>query len=152
MALLVLRRRGVAVPRGGGPLRHRLAPGDPEAPALARHLIRAAVAAWGAGEQADEIELAADELMTNALVHTDGDGVVSLRLTAEGRIRIEMEDSSSALPRRREAGDWAVSGRGLMLVERLSDAWGVEPRGGGKSVWCEFAVADTAPARAAPKG
>ncbi|WKD36166.1 SpoIIE family protein phosphatase [Streptomyces xanthophaeus] len=141
MAMLVLRRRGTPVPRGGGPLQQRLEPGDTKAPALARHLIRAAVAAWGARHRADEIELAADELMTNALVHTDGGGHVSMRLTAQGRIRIEVEDDSSALPRRREAGDWAVSGRGLMLVDRLADEWGVEPRGGGKCVWCEFALA-----------
>ncbi|MET9603576.1 SpoIIE family protein phosphatase [Streptomyces sp. NPDC006512] len=146
MALLVLRRRGAIGPRGGGPLRQRLTPGDPDGPAMARHLIRAAVAAWGAWERADEIELAADELMTNALVHTDGGGQVGLRLTADGRIRIEVEDTSSALPRRREAGDWAVSGRGLMLVDRLADAWGVEPRGSGKRVWCEFAVPAPAPA------
>lgn len=147
MALLVLRRRGTPAPRGGGPLRQRLTPGDADGPAMARHLIRAAVAAWGARERADEIELAADELMTNALVHTDGGGTLSLRLTAEGRIRIDVEDLSSALPRRREADDWAVSGRGLMLVDRLADAWGVEPRGGGKSVWCEFAV----PGREGPR-
>ncbi|MEV7545629.1 SpoIIE family protein phosphatase [Streptomyces sp. NPDC089915] len=140
MALLVLRRRGTPAPRGGGPLRQHLTPGDTDGPALARHLIRAAAAAWGAPERADEIELAADELMTNALVHTEGGGEVGMRLTAEGRIRIEVEDSSSALPRRREADDWAVSGRGLMLVDRLADDWGVEPRGSGKCVWCEFAV------------
>ncbi|WP_371592292.1 SpoIIE family protein phosphatase [Streptomyces virginiae] len=141
MAMLVLRRRGTPTARGGGPLQQRLEPGDTKAPALARHLIRAAVAAWGARHRADEIELAADELMTNALVHTEGGGHVSMRLTAQGRIRIEVEDSSSALPRRREAGDWAVSGRGLMLVDRLADEWGVEPRGGGKCVWCEFELA-----------
>lgn len=141
MALLVLRRRGTPAARGGGPLRHRLEPGDTEGPSTARHLIRAAVAAWGARDRVDEIELAADELMTNALVHTAGGGQVGMRLTADGRIRIEVEDSSSALPRPREAGDWAVSGRGLMLVDRLSDEWGVEPRGGGKCVWCEFALA-----------
>ncbi|MEV0412856.1 SpoIIE family protein phosphatase [Streptomyces sp. NPDC050448] len=146
MALLLLRRRGTPSPRGGGPLRLRLTPGDPEGPATARHLIRAAVAAWGARERADEIELAADELMTNALVHTDGGGRVNVRLTAESRIRVEVEDSSSALPHRREAGDWAVSGRGLLLVDRLAEEWGVEPRGSGKCVWCEFVV----PGHAAP--
>ncbi|MET3982957.1 SpoIIE family protein phosphatase [Streptomyces sp. PvR034] len=160
MALLVLRRRGTAAPRGGGPLRQRLDPGDIEGPTLARHLIRAAVAAWGARDLADEIELAADELMTNALVHTEGGGQVNLRLTIEGRIRIEVEDSSSALPRKREAGDWAVSGRGLMLVDRLADEWGVEPKGAGKCVWCEFslpaatvvATADLPPAVPVPPG
>ncbi|MER6215231.1 SpoIIE family protein phosphatase [Streptomyces sp. NPDC001674] len=147
MALLVLRRRGAPAPRGGGPLSRHLAPGDPDGPALARHLIRAAAAAWGARERADEIELAADELMTNALVHTDGGGQVGMRLTAEGRIRIEVEDASSALPRRRTADDWAVSGRGLMLVDRLADGWGVEPRGNGKCVWCEFSVPAAAAGR-----
>ncbi|KMO95664.1 protein phosphatase [Streptomyces roseus] len=147
MALLLLRRRGTPAPRGGGPLRLPLTPGDPDGPAMARHLIRAAVAAWGARDRSDEIELAADELMTNALVHTDGGGHLNVRLTSEGRIRIEVEDSSSALPRRREAGDWAVSGRGLLLVDRLAEEWGVEPRGGGKSVWCEFAVPGRGPAR-----
>ncbi|MGW6689014.1 SpoIIE family protein phosphatase [Streptomyces sp. NPDC054961] len=148
MALLLLRRRGTPAARGGGPLSHSLNPGDPHAPSMARHLVRAAAAAWGALDQADEIELAADELMTNALVHTEGVGHISMRLTGEGRIRIEVEDTSSALPRRREAGDWAVSGRGLMLVDRLADAWGVEPRGSGKVVWCEFSV----PGRAVPGG
>ncbi|WP_327363527.1 MULTISPECIES: SpoIIE family protein phosphatase [unclassified Streptomyces] len=146
MALLLLRRRGTPTPRGGGPLRLRLTAGDPEGPSMARHLIRAAVAAWGSAERADEIELAADELMTNVLVHTDGGGHVNVRLTAEGRIRIEVEDSSSALPHRREAGDWAVSGRGLLLVDQLAEEWGVEPRGGGKCVWCEFVVPEHAAA------
>ncbi|MER5928713.1 SpoIIE family protein phosphatase [Streptomyces sp. NPDC002054] len=146
MALLLLRRRGSPAPRGSGPLRQHLAPGDPEGPATARHLVRAAAAAWGAGDRADEIELAADELITNVLVHTDGGGEISLRLTPEGRVRIEIEDTSSALPRRREAGDWAVSGRGLLLVDRLADTWGVEPRGTGKSVWCEFHAPGPAPA------
>ena len=32
------------------------------------------------------------------------------------------------------------SGRGLMLVDMLADVWGVESRGSGKCVWCEFIV------------
>ncbi|MFJ2116471.1 ATP-binding protein, partial [Streptomyces sp. NPDC087850] len=35
-----------------------------------------------------------------------------------------------------------VSGRGLLLVDLLADEWGVESRGGGKCVWCEFVVTD----------
>ncbi|WP_424215144.1 SpoIIE family protein phosphatase [Streptomyces sp. BI20] len=149
MALLVVCREGGPGARSAGPLRQRLTAGDPSGPSLARHLIRAAAAAWGAREIADEIELAADELMTNVLVHTDGDGCVVLSRTPNGRIRVEVEDGSSAPPRRREAGDWAMSGRGLALVDRLAEAWGVLPRGGGKRVWCEFAV-PTAPTGPVP--
>ncbi|MEU0336467.1 SpoIIE family protein phosphatase [Streptomyces sp. NPDC006193] len=140
VALLLLRRRVLRTPRAGGRLQQHVAPGDPEALARARHMIRAAVHAWGARDRADEIELVADELITNALLHTEGSAIVTLRELEGGerRLRIEVEDSSSALPRRREAGVSGVSGRGLLLVERLADVWGVEARGGGKAVWCEF--------------
>ncbi|MFE2923562.1 SpoIIE family protein phosphatase [Streptomyces goshikiensis] len=142
MALLLLRRDAGETPQGGGRLQQHVAPGDPEALVAARHMIGTAVRAWGARGRADEIELVADELIVNALMHTDGPAIVTLRVLAgpQRRLRVEVEDRSSALPRRREAGDSGVSGRGLMLVDRLADVWGVEPRGSGKCVWCEFVV------------
>ncbi|MGY0020245.1 SpoIIE family protein phosphatase [Streptomyces sp. cg35] len=142
VALLLLRRRGAGAPQSGGRLTEHVPPGDPEALSAARHMIRAAVRAWGAGERADEIELVADELVTNALLHTEGPAIVTLRVLTgpDRRLRVDVEDTSSALPRRREAGDSGVSGRGLLLVDRLADVWGVEARGGGKCVWCEFVV------------
>ncbi|MET9832655.1 SpoIIE family protein phosphatase [Streptomyces sp. NPDC006385] len=142
VALLLLRRRVPDAPQSGGRLQQHVAPGDPEALTGARHMIRAAVRAWDAAERADEIELVADELITNALMHTEGSAIVTLRVLtgSERRLRVEVEDSSSALPRRREAGESGVSGRGLLLVDLLTDVWGVEARGGGKAVWCEFVV------------
>ncbi|MEU0919219.1 SpoIIE family protein phosphatase [Streptomyces cyaneofuscatus] len=142
VALLLLRRRAAQAPQPGGRLRQHVAQNDPEALSSARHMIRAAVRAWGAKERADEIELAADELTTNALMHTDGGAVVTIRVMAgsERRLRVDVEDRSSALPRRRDAGAEGVSGRGLMLVDRLADVWGVESRGSGKCVWCEFLI------------
>ncbi|MFD8376412.1 SpoIIE family protein phosphatase, partial [Streptomyces sp. NPDC059688] len=142
VALLLLRRRVPEAPRAGGRLQQHVAPGDPEALTQARHMIRAAVRSWGAHDRADEVELVADELITNALMHTEGAAIVTLRALegAGRRLRIEVEDASSALPRRREAGEDGVSGRGLLLVDRLADVWGVEARGGGKAVWCEFQV------------
>ncbi|MGW7378083.1 SpoIIE family protein phosphatase [Streptomyces sp. NPDC054794] len=144
VALLLLRRRVLDTVRTGGRLQQHVTPGDPEALTLARHMIRAAVRAWGARDRTDEIELVADELITNALMHTEGSAIVTLRVLTgtEHRIRVEVEDSSSALPRRREAGESGVSGRGLLLVDRLTDVWGVEARGGGKCVWCEFLMTD----------
>ncbi|MEU9478895.1 SpoIIE family protein phosphatase [Streptomyces sp. NPDC048191] len=140
VALLLLRRRVPEAPPAGGRLQQHVASGDAEALIQARHLIRAAVRSWGYRDRADEIELVADELITNALLHTEGSAIVTLRALDHGahRLRIEVEDSSSALPRRLDAGEDGVSGRGLLLVERLADAWGVEARGGGKAVWCEF--------------
>ncbi|MBC9725954.1 SpoIIE family protein phosphatase [Streptomyces sp. TRM68367] len=142
VALLLLRRRAPDAPQPGGRLQQHVAPGDPEALTEARHMIHAAVHAWGGGDRADEVVLVADELITNALIHTEGSAIVTLRvLTAsDRRLRVEVEDSSSALPRRRDAGESGVSGRGLLLVDLLTDVWGVEARGGGKAVWCEFVV------------
>lgn len=142
MALLLLRRDAEEAQQAGGRLQQHVAPGDPEALVSARHMIGAAVRSWGAGDRADEIELIADELIVNALMHTDGPAIVTLRVLSgpERRLRVEVEDRSSALPRRREAGDSGVSGRGLMLVDRLADVWGVESRGSGKCVWCEFTM------------
>ncbi|MEU4800002.1 SpoIIE family protein phosphatase [Streptomyces sp. NPDC023327] len=141
-ALLLLRRHAIDAPRSAGRLRQHVAQNDPEALTEARHMIRAAVRAWGAGGRADEIELVADEMITNALMHTGGAAIVTLRVLsgADRRLRVDVEDSSSALPRRREAGEEGVSGRGLLLVDRLTDVWGVDARGGGKCVWCEFIV------------
>ncbi|OAH11047.1 SpoIIE family protein phosphatase [Streptomyces jeddahensis] len=146
VALLLLRRCSTNVPQSGGRLQQHVPLGDPEALTESRHMIRAAVRAWGAHDRADDIELIADELITNSLVHTEGAAIVTLRVLSgsERRLRVEVEDSSSALPHRRDAGPGGLSGRGLLLVDRLTDVWGVEARGGGKIVWCEFVV----PARA----
>ncbi|MFF9508451.1 SpoIIE family protein phosphatase [Streptomyces sp. NPDC014724] len=142
VAVLLLGRKAAHAPQPGGRLQQHVAQSDPEALSSARHMIRAAVRAWGAKTRADEVELAADELITNALMHTDGGAIVTIRVLTgpERRLRVDVEDRSSALPRRRDAGEAGVSGRGLMLVDRLADLWGVESRGSGKSVWCEFVI------------
>ncbi|MEE1772313.1 SpoIIE family protein phosphatase [Streptomyces sp. JV185] len=142
VAVLLLRRKAAHAPQPGGRLQQHVAQSDPEALSSARHMIRAAVRAWGAKVRADEVELAADELITNALMHTDGGAIVTIRVLTgpERRLRVDVEDRSSALPRRRDAGEAGVSGRGLMLVDRLADLWGVESRGSGKCVWCEFVI------------
>ncbi|MDQ1006852.1 serine phosphatase RsbU (regulator of sigma subunit)/anti-sigma regulatory factor (Ser/Thr protein kinase) [Streptomyces sp. V4I23] len=144
VALLLLRRKRAYAPQVFGRLQQHVGQNDPEALRSSRHMVRAAVRAWGAHERADEVELAADELITNALLHTDGGAVVTVRVLSgiERRMRVEVEDRSSALPRRRDAGESGVSGRGLMLVDRLSESWGVESRGSGKCVWCEFLIPD----------
>ncbi|MFF4653339.1 SpoIIE family protein phosphatase [Streptomyces sp. NPDC001380] len=142
MALLLLTRLEGAA--GPARLLHQyVAPADPQALVAARHLIREAVHSWGVPERSDEVELVADELVTNALRHTDGGALLSLRLLAGGRprLRIEVQDRSSALPRRIEPGWESTSGRGMLLVDRVADVWGVDPRGAGKCVWGEFLVA-----------
>lgn len=49
------------------------------------------------------------------------------------------------MPHLRTPGEMASSGRGLLLVQGLADAWGVDPLGDGKSIWFELYEAPTAP-------
>ncbi|MER7395100.1 SpoIIE family protein phosphatase [Streptomyces sp. NPDC000151] len=142
MALLLLRRLaepgGPAAPR----IRLHVHQADPAGPGEVRAELRRMLEQWRAGEVAGDVELVATELITNALRHTDSGALVSLELLSgpRCRVRLEVEDRSSHWPRRRSPGETATSGRGLLLVEALSDRWGAEARGAGKALWCEFTV------------
>ena len=148
IALLLLRWDG---PEGGlaaQQLRRRIGQADLARISEVRAELRDALRRWGVAELVDTAELLASELVTNAIRHTDRDAMFTARLyrasDAEGggaRLRIEVEDESDLWPTRRTPGEQASSGRGLMLVEALSDGWGVEPRGSGKRMWFELSAA-----------
>lgn len=71
------------------------------------------------------------ELVTNALLHTGQGALFDAVLTADLRLRIEVQDGAGRLPGRRRdpEAEYATSGRGLVLVEALADAWGAAARG-----------------------
>ncbi|MFJ5804130.1 SpoIIE family protein phosphatase [Streptomyces decoyicus] len=144
MALLLLHRLSgpgaATIPR----LRLHVHQADPSGTAEVRSAVRRTLDQWRAGAVVDNIEVAASELIANALTHTESGALVAMELLpgTPRRIRLEVEDRSSRWPRRRSPGETATSGRGLMLVEALADEWGAEPRGAGKALWCEFAVPD----------
>ncbi|MCX2968677.1 MULTISPECIES: SpoIIE family protein phosphatase [Streptomyces] len=140
IALVLLRRDTAPGPRPGRRLRRHVAAGDLRAVAGVRQAARAAARAWNADRCADAVELATQELTVNALRHTDGGAVVTFRLLdgADRRVRVEVEDTSADQPELGADEDIGVTGRGMLLVDRLADVWGVDPRGTGKCVWCEF--------------
>ena len=80
------------------------------------------------------------ELATNAVRH--GGGGFEVRVFADGkRLRVELADASPDVPQLQWVPAGATSGRGLGIVESLSDEWGVTAeQGGGKSVWFEIAT------------
>lgn len=113
-----------------------------------RRRLRSLLCHWGAPGRADAAELLISELVTNALVHTDGGAVVTVTLDdggptpgARGRLHVEVRDFVSRRPTPRPLPDGAgegTSGRGLLLVNALADAWGVRAQGVGKVVWFEL--------------
>lgn len=114
----------------------------PSLPASIGRLRRFAVAQCrenGWRGNCDTVALLVSELATNALVHGDGD--VGLHVIADAvRVRVEVSDASDSLPTERHAGALAEGGRGIGLLESLSDLWGVDRLSpSGKTVWFELA-------------
>ncbi|WP_406360433.1 ATP-binding protein [Streptomyces sp. NBC_01544] len=82
---------------------------------------------------AEFVVLAVSELVTNAVVH--GEGEVVLRITvAVDVVRVSVTDHDLAPAVLKEAGRDGESGRGIRLVDALSDAW----ESNGEETWCEF--------------
>ncbi|MEU8696458.1 SpoIIE family protein phosphatase [Streptomyces sp. NPDC048680] len=142
VAVLLLRREGAAA-RRTAPRRTALtiAQAEPERISAARQQVREMLHDWADPEQVDSAVLMISEMATNVLVHTDGDALLVAQASGEHgerRLRVEVADRSDELPHKRRPGEMASSGRGLVLMEMLADAWGVDPRGEGKSIWFEL--------------
>lgn len=125
----------------------------PTAPAVARSFVRHTLRTWSLDELADNAELIASELVTNAVKATGVAGpepscldlrdlaLVVMRLRVhDGALRIAVQDSSHEQPRPQAAGDDAEGGRGLFLVEALSTRWDVRPTQDGKVTWADLAL------------
>ncbi|MFJ7155355.1 SpoIIE family protein phosphatase [Streptomyces sp. NPDC101118] len=118
-----------------------VAQAEPERIAGARRQIRELLHDWADAEQVDSAVLMVSEMLTNVLMHTDGDAMLLAEASGElgaRRLRVEVADGSDELPHKRQPGEMASSGRGVLLTEMLADTWGVDPRGEGKSIWFEL--------------
>ncbi len=119
-------------------------PSRPESAATARRLAEFVVARdWGLGLQlAEHTVLLVSELVGNAVRHT-GARTFGLRmLRRRGWIRVEVRDPSRGLPCLLPVGELDTSGRGLTLVDQLSQRWGVDLLPCGKTTWFEMCVAE----------
>jgi anti-sigma regulatory factor (Ser/Thr protein kinase) len=142
VALLLLRYDGMeALPLREGWTVWRV----PEAVRHARRFTRRTMRSWGVAEEADTVLLVVSELVTNALVHTDGQVRLDLTLSNH-RLRVAVTDSSPRTPVKPTSIGWeATGGRGILLVEAMSAEWGTLPVSGGKQVWADV-VLELAPA------
>ncbi|MER5929853.1 SpoIIE family protein phosphatase [Streptomyces sp. NPDC002054] len=118
-----------------------VAQAEPERIAGARQQVRQLLHDWADEDQVDSAVLMVSEMVTNVLMHTDGDALLVAEAVGEHgtrRLRVEVADGSDELPHKRHPGEMASSGRGVLLMEMLADRWGVDPRGEGKSIWFEL--------------
>jgi anti-sigma regulatory factor (Ser/Thr protein kinase) len=89
-------------------------------------------------ETVEAAELLVSELATNSIRHAVSGFDVAVRSGRE--IRIEVTDAGGARPRLLTPRPTDPSGRGLRIVEGLSEKWGVSSRRGSKTVWFTLAA------------
>jgi anti-sigma regulatory factor (Ser/Thr protein kinase) len=101
----------------------------------ARRFVVERLASLGVSDPDDDAAVVVSELVTNAVVHARTEVTVRVLRKGAGIARVEVADGSTVLPGPRVATRASRSGRGLTLVDHLSNEWGVEANGAGKIVW-----------------
>jgi PAS domain S-box-containing protein len=115
----------------------RLFGGKPSSVGEARKFIRHVLAGTDV-DLVDSAELLTSELVTNAVLHANGDVRVRAWATAD-RVHVRVSDSNAERsPVTRPRDTDAATGRGLQLVEMIAASYGVEPSPDGKTVWFEI--------------
>jgi two-component sensor histidine kinase len=112
---------------------------DHLSPTHVRHLLQSLTSALDerSRELVEALSLAATELVANAVQA----GATSLHVTllpAPTFLELRVADDADGVPELREPGPSEERGRGLLIIERLSDAWGSTPLASGKTVWARF--------------
>jgi anti-sigma regulatory factor (Ser/Thr protein kinase) len=106
----------------------------------AREFVRRQAQEWQLSDSlAADVELAASELVTNAVIHAGGIVELMLRQMPD-RLRLEVADTGDQGEVRRIAEDDATGGRGLLILDALAREWGVREHPHGKAVWADFAA------------
>jgi anti-sigma regulatory factor (Ser/Thr protein kinase) len=117
----------------------RTFPAIPQSVHAARRFATDALAGLPPGPL-ETIELMVSELATNCIRHERMSFYVTVSRMPRA-IRVEVTDSGSGTPTMRSPGPNDPSGRGLQIVEMLSDEWGIEPEiPAGKTVWFSLMI------------
>lgn len=123
----------------------------PSAAGNARRFAEAVLKFWGIPDLDMTVNLVVSELVTNAIDATgvaiehpvygaiiaglDPVGICLYR--RDGLVVVEVWDASTRPPKMRRALPTDEGGRGMVLVEAVTEAWGFRwPKTGGKIVWC----------------
>jgi anti-sigma regulatory factor (Ser/Thr protein kinase) len=118
--------------------------GDPRTPGLARDFVGAGLdatlASAARSEIVDDAGLVVSELVTNAVAAGSNRVLLAVRLHRR-QLTIAVTDDGPGWPTPRSGGPEDPSGRGLLIVGSLAQAWGVERLAGDrKQVWASLPV------------
>lgn len=105
----------------------------------ARDLVEMVGNAWKISEEVVEsAKLAVSELVTNVYLHAVNvaEDIVVISISRVGEmLNVEVLDRSKKIPVLREVIELATSGRGMFIVETVTDDHGCDLTQDGKSVW-----------------
>ncbi|MCF3962514.1 ATP-binding protein [Streptomyces fuscigenes] len=134
----------------------RALPADGRAAGEARRFTGRTLREWALGQLVDNAALIVSELLSNALRYglaspAGGPGAPPAvwlgLLRGRGTVLFAVCDHSASVPEVKEPDDFAQSGRGLHIVECLSETWGwTTPDTDGKAVWAAVACPGARPA------
>lgn len=117
-------------------------PNRPESVSKARTLMRTILTAHDHQDALDPALLIMSELVTNAAIHgTQSDTVKLLCELDDDILTMGVIDYDERQPVILHAGVDDERGRGLMLVDSISDEWGCRPHDGGKLVFASLKLA-----------
>ncbi|QIS76292.1 ATP-binding protein [Streptomyces sp. DSM 40868] len=107
----------------------------------ARRVVRTALAGKADGEYLDDVVLVADELVGNAVEHA-GEALAMVIDVYNWGVAVQVRDREAKTAEVPEkplaAGEDDEHGRGLLLVDALASAWGVQRDSAGKRVTAIF--------------
>lgn len=107
---------------------------EPPSATSARRFVVGVLRPLVRNELVDVAALLTTELATNSVLHARSDLDVEV-VVSPREVRVEVSDAHPSVPTARPSDPRSTYGRGLMLVDSLSDRWGVAPHPAGKGVW-----------------
>ncbi|AXI79392.1 ATP-binding protein [Peterkaempfera bronchialis] len=128
--------------------------GDVLAAGVARHFTRSTLCGWEMDALVDNVEVIVSEMLSNAIRHgltgsrdlavAGTPNLVGLGLLRRGRTVVcAVSDPSTDVPVVREPDYFSECGRGLHLIDSLSESWGwTPPNHAGKAVWATVSASD----------
>ncbi len=114
---------------------------DPSSVAAARRFATQALIGIAA-ELLEAVELMVSEAATNCIRHAHTEFSLTIRRTRQ-EIRVEATDHAGGTPAMRSPEPTDPTGRGLRIIDMLSESWGVDYDRPGKTLWFTVRAPDS---------
>jgi anti-sigma regulatory factor (Ser/Thr protein kinase) len=110
-------------------------PMDDRAAGTARSFVGEALCETHGARVLDDAKLLVSELVTNAVCHGSPPVVLEIGCDGTTGMTVRVRDGDAQSPTLVQGSTEDESGRGVSLVDMLSDDWGIEPAQHGKVIW-----------------